>query len=84
MFFSNRIIEFYGKDKIKIFEINSNSKKILVDYYDCGSNYSKDTNIVCSNVSAMTVVRKNYVLYISITSIGGQKIERCITVKNFY
>ena len=25
MFFSNRIIEFYGKDKIKIFEINSNS-----------------------------------------------------------
>ena len=68
----------------KTIRFNSNSKKILVDYYDCGSNFSKDTNIVCSNISDMTVVKKNYVLYISITSIGGQKIDRCIAVKNFY
>lgn len=67
----------------KIRYVNTTGK-ILVDYYDEYGNTVKTANVVATNIDNMKVIKKDNVVYISITNKVGETVSRCFGVKKDY
>ena len=81
----NNTINVSCKDnKKRVIYLNSNSGKVLVDYYDGNGSDFSAANVVCTRVSNMEVVKKDNVIYLTITNKEGEKFSRCLGVKKVY
>lgn len=58
--------------------------KILVEYYDKYGNTVKTANVVATNIGNMKAIKKDNVLYISMTNKEGETVSRCFGVKKGY
>lgn len=60
------------------------TEKVLVEYYDKYGNTVKTANVVATNIINMKVIKKDNVLYLSITNKEGETASRCFGVKKGY
>ncbi|HEY5562794.1 MAG TPA: type II secretion system protein [Clostridiaceae bacterium] len=66
-------------DYIYFVPIGSNNGNIGIDYTKFGSNIGK--NIILRNIRSMDIERDNNLLYISIITLEGIEIDKCIRIK---